>query len=118
MSVFTKSEYAAGTQNWKIERDHFGRIYIANNEGLLVYNGTNWKLFPVPNKTILRSIAFGTDGKLYAGAQDEFGFYSADKSSQLVYTSLKSLIPPSVQSFADIWNIEVINDDVFLWPLK
>ena len=113
VSVFTKSEYAAGTQNWDIERDNFGRVFIANNEGLLVYNGMNWQLYPVPNKTILRSIAFGTDGKLYAGAQDDFGFYSSDNFGRLVYTSLKNLLPATVNSFADIWNIEVIENEVF-----
>lgn len=73
----------------------------------------NWQLYPVPNKTIVRSIAFGTDGKLYAGAQNEFGYYSSDASGRLVYTSLKKLLPPSIRSFADIWNIEIINQEVF-----
>jgi DNA-binding CsgD family transcriptional regulator len=79
----------------------------------LVYNGINWHLYPVPNKTILRSIALTRDGKLYAGAQDEFGFYAADNFGKLVYTSLKNLLPKSVSSFADIWNIEVIENEVF-----
>ncbi len=113
VSVFKKSEYLAGTQNWDIERDNFGRIFIANNEGLLVYNGINWKLYSVPNKTIIRSIAFGSDGKLYTGAQDDLGYYEADKLGRLIYTSLKNQLPPSVNSFADIWNIEVINNEVF-----
>lgn len=113
VSVFTKAEYAAGTQNWDIERDNFGRVFIANNEGLLVYNGINWQLYPVPNKTILRSIAFGSDGKLFAGAQDEFGYYAPDKNGRLVYTTLKNQLPQSVNSFADIWNIEVNENEVF-----
>lgn len=113
VSVFSKSEYAAGTQNWKIERDKLGRVYIANNEGLLVYNGIVWQLYPVPNKTILRSIAFGSDGKLYAGAQDEFGYFEADKLGRLSFTSLKKLLPAAVKSFADVWNIEVINNEVY-----
>lgn len=113
VSVFTKSTYKAGTQNWKIERDTFGRVFIANNEGLLVYNGMDWQLYPVPNKTILRSIAFDANGKLYAGAQNEFGFFEADPLGKLVYTSLKKLLPPSVNSFADIWNIEVLKNEVF-----
>ncbi len=96
-----------------MERDIFGRVYIANNEGLLVYNGINWQLYPVPNKTILRSIAFGPDGKLFAGAQDEFGYYAPDKNGRLVYTTLKNQLPTAVNSFADIWNIEVNENEVF-----
>lgn len=79
----------------------------------MVYNGINWQLYPVPNKTILRSIAFGSDGKLFAGAQDEFGYYAPDKNGRLVYTTLKNQLPQSVNSFADIWNIEVNENEVF-----
>ncbi len=113
VSVFAKSDYSGGTQNWDIERDHLGRVFIANNEGLLVYNGINWHLYPVPNKTIIRSIALDLNGRLYAGAQDEFGYYEADDWGQLVFTSLKNKLPSYVKSFADVWNIEVIDQEVF-----
>ena len=76
---FTRNIYEAGTQNWAITKDKNNRIYVANNEGLLVYNGTHWQLYSVPNKTILRSIGFGPEGKLFAGAQDELGYFAPDK---------------------------------------
>ncbi len=113
VTTYTRPEYAAGTQNWGMALDPNGRLYIANNEGLLIYNGTNWQLYPVPNKTILRSIAFGIDGKLYAGAQDELGYYAPDNAGRLVYTSLKKLLPQADNSFADIWDIEITEKDVF-----
>ncbi len=113
VTSFSRTAYGAGTQNWAIAFDHYGRIYIANNEGLLIHNGTNWQLIPIPNKTILRSIAFAADGKLYAGAQDELGFFAPNKKGQLSYTSLKTLLPPGEQTFADIWDIETAGRDVF-----
>jgi DNA-binding CsgD family transcriptional regulator len=113
VTAYTRPEYAAGTQNWAMAVDPNGRLYAANNEGLLIYNGTNWQLYPVPNKTILRSIAFGPDGKLYAGAQDELGYYAPDHAGRLVYTSLKKLLPQPDISFADIWDIEVAGKEIF-----
>lgn len=113
VSIFTKSEYSAGTQNWDIERDNMGRLFIANNEGLLIYNGVTWELHPVPNKTIVRSIAMSNDGRLYVGAQDEFGYFKPDITGKFIFTSLKKQLPPSVSSFADVWNIEIIDQDVF-----
>lgn len=110
---FTRNQYIAGTQNWAMAQDRYKRLYIANNEGLLVFNGTNWQLYPVPNKTILRSIAFGADGKLYAGAQDELGYYAADKVGRLQFTSLKYLLPAEDQKFTDVWQLEVCGQDVF-----
>lgn len=111
--AYTKTEYAAGAQNWAMAKDDNGRMYVANNEGLLVYNGTNWQLFPVTNKTILRSIGFAADGKLYAGAQDELGYYAPDGAGRLIYTSLKKMLPPAHKTFADVWDIEVADKEVF-----
>lgn len=110
---YNRSVYTAGTQNWEFALDSNGRLYVANNEGLLTFNGTNWQLYPVPNKTILRSIAFGADGKLYAGAQDELGYYAPDQVGRLVYTSLKKLLEEPENRFADVWDIEVTGKDIF-----
>ncbi|OJJ21703.1 hypothetical protein BKI52_14460 [marine bacterium AO1-C] len=113
VTSFTRNKYEAGTQNWAITQDANNRIYIANNEGLLVYSGTNWKLYPVPNKTILRSMRFGSEGKLYVGAQDELGYFAPDKVGRLQFTSLKGSLPAPDQHFTDVWQLEVNNKDVF-----
>jgi DNA-binding CsgD family transcriptional regulator len=110
---FDKKQYNAGTQNWKIKQDAQGRVYFANNEGVLVFDGAYWQLYPLPNKTIVRSIEFGKDKKLYAGGQDEMGYFSPGKNGQLVFTSLKSLLPKADQNFSDIWDIVTYGDDVF-----
>jgi len=54
---FTNSTFHGGTQTWDIRQDKWGRMYFANNEGLLTYDGSYWKIYPQPNKTILSSIA-------------------------------------------------------------
>ena len=50
---FNKNDFKAGTQTWDIDQDSKGRMYFANNEGLLTYDGTFWELHPLPNKTII-----------------------------------------------------------------
>ncbi len=110
---FTRKQYGAGAQNWAMAEDKNKRLYIANNEGLLVFDGTNWQVFPVPNKTILRSIGFGEDGKLYAGAQDELGYFAPDQRGRLQFTSLKNLLPGTAKNFPDVWQLEVTGSEVF-----
>lgn len=110
---YNKHQYNAGTQNWNIKQDDQGRLYFANNEGVLVFDGTYWKLYPLPNKTIVRSIVFGRDHRLYVGGQDEIGYFSPDKSGKLTYTSLNELIPEKERNFSDIWNIVSFGDDIF-----
>jgi ligand-binding sensor domain-containing protein/DNA-binding CsgD family transcriptional regulator len=110
---YEKRQYNAGTQNWKIRQDVQGRMYFANNEGVLVFDGSYWQLYPLPNKTIVRSLEFGADKNLYVGGQDEIGYFSPGKNGSLLFTSLKKLIPQADQAFSDIWDIARYGDDVF-----
>ncbi|GAC1310624.1 MAG: hypothetical protein NVSMB24_28250 [Mucilaginibacter sp.] len=64
---FSRSDYNAGLQNRSIAQDKNGILYFANSEGLLSYDGTYWKLYPLPNKTIVRSVDIGSDDKVYVG---------------------------------------------------
>ncbi len=109
---YKNTDFHAGTQTWDIKQDKWGRMYFANNEGLVTFDGAYWKVYPQPNKTILRSIALA-ENRIYAGGQDEIGYYSPDKNGNLQYTSLKKLIPNSQNKFEDIWDIEVYKESVF-----
>jgi ligand-binding sensor domain-containing protein/DNA-binding CsgD family transcriptional regulator len=110
---FTRGLYGGGAQNWAMAQDKNKRLYIANNEGLLVFNGTNWQIYPVPNKTILRSIGFAPDGKLYAGAQDELGYFAPDEVGRLQFISLKNQLPDNERNFTDVWQLKVTGNAVF-----
>jgi len=110
---FNKNDFKAGTQTWDIDQDRKGRMYFANNEGLLTYDGTFWKLHPLPNKTIMRSIAIDEKGIIYAGGQGEMGYFAPTERGFLKYTSLTPLLPAKERSFADVWDIEIIGESVF-----
>jgi ligand-binding sensor domain-containing protein/DNA-binding CsgD family transcriptional regulator len=109
---YGKQRYGAGTQNWDIKQDEKGILYFANNEGVLSFDGTYWRVYPLPNRTIVRSIETANN-RIYAGGQDELGYFSPDKNGQLVYSSLKNLIPEGSRSFADVWDISTYNKDIF-----
>jgi ligand-binding sensor domain-containing protein/DNA-binding CsgD family transcriptional regulator len=115
---YSRSDYNGGLQNRDIVQDKNGILYFANSEGLLSFDGTYWKLYPLPNKTIVRSVAVGPDNKIYVGAQNEMGYFSPDKTGSLVYTSLKSLLPAKNSSFKDIWNIVWFKNQPFFRSLN
>lgn len=110
---YTRTDYRGGIQSWAIAQDPNNRLYVANNEGLLVYDGASWQKFSIPNKTILRSIKFDTDGRLYAGAQNEVGYFAPDRVGNLRFTSLKNTLPESAKTFADVWDVEICKRSVF-----
>jgi len=102
---FQKKDYKGGTQNWGVAQSHQGILYFANNNGLLRYDGTEWSCTPLPNKTILRSIAIDDKGRIYAGGQGEIGYFFPNKNGVLDFVSLKELIPVRHQKFEDVWEI-------------
>ncbi len=110
---FSKKAYHAGTQNWDIAHDRQGVMYFANNNGLLEFDGTHWRLHPLGNGTITRSVQMGADGRIYVGGQGDIGYFSPDERGQLAYHSLKPLLPESNQNFGDVWDILVRSEGVF-----
>ena len=110
---YTKDKYGAGTQNRGVAQDKNGILYFANYEGLLSFDGTYWKLHRLPNRTVVRSVAIGKDNHIYAGGQNDFGYFAPDKNGRLCYTSLKSLLSSHHNSFSDIWDIVLYKNDVF-----
>ncbi|MDF2187339.1 triple tyrosine motif-containing protein [Paraflavitalea sp. CAU 1676] len=110
---YTRQAYNAGNQNWSIGQDKNGLLYFANNKGLLVFDGTTWRTYPLPGGTIVRSLAIGDNNRIYVGGQGEFGYFSPAKNGELTFTSLKKLVPPNDNDFADVWNICIWDQRVF-----
>ena len=110
---YSKGSYNAGLQNWDIKQDKNGLIYIANNEGLLSYDGKYWTLYSLPNKTIVRSVEISVDNKIYVGGQDELGYFSPAENGKLIYTSLTRFIPEKDRAFGDVWDIASFKNDIF-----
>lgn len=110
---YSKHLYGGGLQNWDITQDKNGIIYCANNEGLLTFDGKYWTLYPLPNKTIVRSVKIGLDNKVYVGGQDELGYFSPAANGQLSFHSLTHLIPEKNRNFGDVWDIVAYQKDIF-----
>lgn len=109
---FTKKTYESGNQNRAIGQDSRGLLYFANDDGLLVFDGTYWKTWPLPNASIVRSLLV-VDNRIYVGGQQEFGYFFFNARGVICYQSLKQLIPPDQVEFTDVWNIVRFRDDIF-----
>lgn len=104
---FASFQYKGGTQNWDLEQLPDGRMAIANNLGLLIYDGINWELFPISNYSSVRALYYDlSSGRLYAGASNEFGYYQVNPSTfRYDYHSLSDLLTPQERNFGEIWKI-------------
>lgn len=80
---------------------------------MLSFDGTFWRIYKLPNKTIVRSIAIHPDGRIYVGGQGEIGYFSPVPGGDLTYTSLNTLMPAGDNDFADVWNICFFEGHIF-----
>ena len=116
VSNFSKQTYKAGTQNWQMAQDSQGLLFVANNEGLLCYDGAFWRLHPLPNRTIVRSVGIYQNSKaykVYAGGQNEIGYFVPNNEGGLVYESLMERLKPEDRNFDDVWQTIVFKNQVF-----
>lgn len=95
----------AGTQTWMIEIGANGLAYFANNDGVLEFDGTQWRTYPLPEKSVVRSIKATADGRIYAGGYNELGYFEPDPAGRLVFHPLKHMLPDSKLDFGDVWKI-------------
>ena len=99
---FKITDYKAAPQTWTIAQAPNGILYFGNNDGLLEYDGQRWHLYPLPSNSAIRSIYIHTDGKIFVGASDEFGYFETNEYGTLVYKGLSAEAQIDVQT---VWKI-------------
>ncbi|NCQ58878.1 MAG: LuxR family transcriptional regulator, partial [Flavobacteriales bacterium] len=104
IQVFSPKTYGAENQNWSISQSMDKNIYVANNKGLLEFNGASWKLYASPNETIMRSVKVIGD-LIYTGCYREFGYWKKNEFGSLDYTSLSQNLNSPFLDDEEIWNI-------------
>ena len=106
---YLPEDYQAENQNWSIDQGENNFIYIANNKGLLEFNGAAWSLYPSPNETIMRSVMVVGE-KIYTGCYMEFGYWERDKFGKLKYNSLSDKFSKDLKTDEQFWNILALDD--------
>lgn len=117
VEIYLPKQYGAENQNWSISQSKEKYIYIANNKGLLEFNGAKWQLYPSPNQTIMRSVNV-VNNRIYTGCYMEFGYWQRNDIGILDYKSLsQSLNIPLIED-EQFWSIIDIDDWVLFHSLN
>ncbi|MCB0305237.1 MAG: hypothetical protein KDI38_15850, partial [Calditrichaeota bacterium] len=124
---FSPKDYGgAHAQNWAVLQDQRGIMYFGNGVGVLEYDGVAWRLIPVSNQTIVRSLEVDENNRIYVGAVGDFGYLAPDSAGRLAFVSLLDKLPEANRDFSDVWQIlhtrEGIyfrtNNYLFRWELE
>jgi len=107
---FTPSDYKAGIQNIDFAQNRDMTLFVANNLGILSYNGKTWGNNATQTGKKQRSLAFdATTDRLYFGSQGEFGYFDGDWNM----VSLMDQIPQSSPDFDEVWDVFLLNSKVY-----
>jgi len=107
---FIPSDYKAGNQNIDFAQNRDLKIFVANNLGVLSYNGDDWEQYALRTGKKQRSLAFDTaSNRLYSGSQGEFGYFSDTWN----YHSLVEAFPEQAQDFDEVWDVFLLDDKVY-----
>ncbi|RAJ26455.1 hypothetical protein LX77_00704 [Gelidibacter algens] len=109
-------EYGAENQNWSISQSNKDYIYVANNKGLLEFNGAKWQLYPTPNASVLRSVKV-VDNLIYTGCYMDFGYWKKNSLGTLDYTSISDNLNIPLVEDEQFWNILAIDQYVLFQSL-
>lgn len=110
---YSVNDYNAGNQNWAVAQGPKGRIYVGNNRGLLVFDGTQWDLVKLPNDLGVRALYIAEDGRIYVGSFEEFGYFEMDEENDLIYHSLNSPETNIYLNNDEFWTINEYKGEIY-----
>lgn len=107
---FTPADYRAGIQNIDFAQNRDMTLFVANNLGVLSFNGNKWNAYALKPGKKIRSLAFDENtNRLYIGSQGDFGYIDEDWN----YVSLIEKIPPKKKDFDEVWDVYLLNSKAY-----
>lgn len=115
---FKIKDYNANPQNWDMAQDNRGVLYFANSNGVLEYDGINWRIIYTDNKSLVRSLAADSEGRIYVGADKEFGYLSPDSTGGMKFISLSKSLNKKYQDFNEVWHVINYKGNIYFFTKK
>lgn len=104
ITIFDKEAYGGGAQCWDSKLLSNGHLLMANDQGILEFDGENWTKYTLPNNSICRSIHIEKQ-RIYVGGQDEIGYFMPSENGVLTFHSIREFIPQIYLPLQDVWQI-------------
>ncbi len=92
---YTVDDYKASCQNWGFSLTPDGMLYVANNSGLLAFDGNTWKLYSLPGQEEVTGVTNYND-TIYTRNETMLGSWTRNKDGILHYHPLNT-VPPEIR---------------------
>lgn len=112
-SNFSPAVYRGSDQNWDAVQDTVGKLYFANLNGVILYNGRFWKTIYLTKNASAFSLDKDEHDRVYVGGDNEFGFLRQNSRGAIKYVSLSKQLSEKDKEFTSTWATHCIGSDVF-----
>ena len=91
---------------------------MTNGGGIAEYDGTEWRVIDIPNKTTVFSFVKDRNGLIYTGAINDFGCLQDDSLGRKTFVSLRHLIHDQQMKFRAVWQTIIENNEVYFLSVE
>lgn len=112
---FNRKSYNVHGQNLTAIQDSRGIMFIANNEGILEFDGVSWRLLELGDQLKPLSLAIDSNDRIYVGAAGDFGYLDVppNDGGQLQFHSLRDRLPASVQNIGAVRDTRAAPEGIY-----
>ncbi len=111
---YLPNEYQEAANNFGITQNNNGIIFIANNNGVLIYDGITWDQCKRQDEITIFSIGKTNTGEIVVGTSDgDVARIKQNAKGKFVYTSLLNSIPIEDRPYEPIRQILNLGESTF-----
>lgn len=107
---FTSAEYKAHNRNFDVVCDNCGSVYVANFEGVLYYDQSEWRIIHSPGISRITVLFKDSRGRIWVGGYNLFGYLSASSNGVLELKLLSS--DTETHFLGEVTNIDESNQKI------
>lgn len=105
LTNYGTKDYKGSSQNWDLYLDS-ASVYVANNEGMLIFDGNNWNKFSHTENTEFKIRAVRKIGeKIFTAGDNNIGYWTKDHTNLWKYTSLLDKLKEININSDSFWSI-------------
>lgn len=114
---YSYEEYDHQAQNWGMVQAENGLIYVANQGGVLEFDGVSWRVIYLPELT-LRSLTIDKFGTVYMGGNNRIWYLAPDAADSLRYMPIPYQIKEEYKNFGNVWSTLATKEGIFFRTTK
>jgi diguanylate cyclase (GGDEF)-like protein len=107
-------------QFFSIAQDDARQIYLGGLDGIVRHDGGRWIWEPSPKRGPVRALHVGTDGRVWYGGSDSFGYLETLPTGEQRYVDLAPQFAGDLHGrpFSDVWSIAEFHGVIWFSALR